>query len=76
MTEIAVIDASDKKHPHQIEKCANQHCHGTPSRPDHAETTEMEDDEGDGFSPLEALRECPRGFCAKRKVIRVNKAND
>ena len=53
--EIAVMDASNRKHADEVERDRGPHCKGARADPDYTETAGVEEDEGHHAHPIDAI---------------------
>jgi hypothetical protein len=75
VTEITMVDAGDKKHPHSIECPTDRNGYGTISNPEDPKATQVKDDKGNSPAPFHSFRHCPGRFDATWEVIGVYETN-
>ena len=76
MRKVAMIEASDGEHSHEVKGDSDGDGGPTPVDPEDAKATEVKEEKGEAASPFEAIRARLHDLCAFGEVIRVEPLAD
>src|SRR4051812_49121152 len=73
MREVAMIEASDRKHARDVEQSSDGYCCPTPADPDHADATEVKVNEGKRPTEFELVRPRPNRLGTFGEIVGIEK---